>query len=347
MTTMFVMTHKPFQLPREICNQENGFIPLHVGRANGVDLGYMGDDTGDSISQLNGFYGELTGLYWIWRNYEGQENVGVCHYRRYFCDAHRRILSEEELDLILADHDVITTEAFDVAEDSYRDMYAKSHYVEDLDEAGKVIEELYPQDYEVFQKVLNGRTHYKGNLMATSRALFDAYCEWLFSIFSVLQERIDYDKYEDAYHRRVFGFLSEQLLKVWVNARRLKVYECKTVITDEKAETKELKLALAQMIKHGSVKEARSFYYQLMGIRPDVRLEESDLRNELFAVEQILYICELEQEQQIKGLLDYSKDLQMLIRYFQQAARAVKENDEEFLREHPVSEIAKEVILLN
>lgn len=343
MTTFFVMTHKQFQLPKEAKESDYSFIPLHVGRAKAAEFGYTGDDTGESISQLNCFYGELTGLYWLWRNYEGQENIGICHYRRYFCDEHCRLLSSKEADLLLEQYDVITTEAFRIEEESYRDLYASSHYVEDLDEAGQVIKELYPEDYKVFLEVINGKTHYKGNLMVTSRENFDAYCEWLFSIFAILQERINYDKYEDAFHRRVFGFLSEQLLMVWVVARQLKVYEGKVLITDEKAETKELKTVLAQLLRNGAVTEARAFYYQITGIRPDVRLEESDIRNELFVIEQILYICELEQERGIPGLLDYSRELQQLISYFRKAAEAIKEGNEQY----PVSVIAREVILRN
>lgn len=43
------------------------YIPLQVGAALNLDLGYMRDDVGDSISALNPYYGELTGMYWLWK----------------------------------------------------------------------------------------------------------------------------------------------------------------------------------------------------------------------------------------------------------------------------------------
>ena len=56
---IFVMTHKKFNEP-----EDKIYIPLQVGKAAGQDLGYLGDDTGDNISDLNKYYGELTGVYW-------------------------------------------------------------------------------------------------------------------------------------------------------------------------------------------------------------------------------------------------------------------------------------------
>ena len=78
-TQIFVMTHKKFNPPKDTV-----YVPLQVGSALNPDLGYMKDDTGDSISDLNPYYGELTGMYWLWKNYSDVDIIGICHYRRYF-----------------------------------------------------------------------------------------------------------------------------------------------------------------------------------------------------------------------------------------------------------------------
>ena len=45
---IYTMTHKKFTpLPDPL------YVPLHVGRACGENLGYLGDDTGEQISALN------------------------------------------------------------------------------------------------------------------------------------------------------------------------------------------------------------------------------------------------------------------------------------------------------
>ena len=67
---IFVMTHKKFNPPSNPI-----YVPLQVGAALNENLGYIRDDSGDSISELNPYYGELTGMYWLWKNYHDAEDA--------------------------------------------------------------------------------------------------------------------------------------------------------------------------------------------------------------------------------------------------------------------------------
>lgn len=348
-TRIFVMTHKRFDPP-----QDEIYVPLHVGRALAEDLGYSGDDTGDSISALNPYYGELTGLYWLWKNCHDVDIIGICHYRRYFVDEHGNFLTKENYEELLADADILVPDAR-YADGAYRDYYAQSHNVEDLLAAGEVIRERYPSDYPAFCQALEESKYYYGNLCVMPKTLFDEYCEWLFSVFFELEKRVDVSGY-DSYHKRLFGFLSECLLRVFILARGLRTAERRIGLTAEKAETVELKLAMGQLVKMGQFKEAREMFYEILKIRPDVRLELSDVRREIPDIELILYILEQEEEQGLTGFYSVSHELGELIRHIrtvreilrnQAARRTLTPEERQYLQDRHVTGLAQEIIRIN
>lgn len=272
--SIFIMTHVKFDPP-----QNPIYHPLHVGHAIHDDLGYPGDDTGDNISDLNMYYSELTGLYWAWKNVQNTEYIGLCHYRRYFLNDSNHIMSKADFMPILANYQVIISQPV-TSDKCYRDIYAEAHNIHDLEAVGAAIEQLYPDCMPIFNEVLNGSKLYCGNLFVTTKELFDDYAEWLFSIFDIASKQIDTSAYDD-YHKRVYGFLSEQLLYVWVRYRKLTYYEASIGFTQEKAETLSLKEQLAALLKEHKIEEARTLFYETTKRRPDVLLPGSDFNQEL------------------------------------------------------------------
>lgn len=311
------MTHKKFNPPIDPV-----FIPLHVGRALGQELGYTGDDTGENISDLNPFYGELTGVYWVWNNYHDADNVGLCHYRRFFTDGKGGLLKEADFERILSEYDVITSISVNEGM-KYYDYFGEAHNAHDLDLERGVIERLTPEYVPYFDAAMASDEHYFGNLMVCSKERFDDYCEWLFTIFSELSGELDLSGY-DEYHRRIFGFLSEQLLKVWILKNGYKPYECPVGITDEKAETKELKAAVSALLLQGDVSGARKLFNDILRVRPDVRLPHSDLKAEIPVMELLLYIMETEKQRGLVGMYEYSNDLQTLIEHTKKLRELLK-----------------------
>lgn len=307
--TIFTMTHKKFKEPADKI-----YLPLHVGRACGEDLGYAGDNTGDNISAKNCFYGELTGVYWVWKNVKTKGYVGICHYRRYFCTEEGRILNEKDYLDILKEYDIITSKKLKLNY-SYYDGYTSDYNIFDLETTGEVIRRKYPEYYQNFEKLVHGNGTYFANMMVAGKALYDEYCEWLFSIFDEVEKLINADGYDD-YHKRVFGFISEFLLLVFVETKGLKVYECKVGMTTEKYETKQMKDRLAEFFLKKDLSGAKEYFLKELKKRPDVLMEASDITGELKLSMQVIAVCELERAEYDTSVIDRIQLFDELMRYF-------------------------------
>ena len=343
---IYTMTHKKFDPP-----EDSMYIPLHVGREMTADLGYTGDNTGDHISHLNRYYSELTGMYWIWKNVTA-EYVGMCHYRRYLIHEEGHIFKEQELELLLKEYDVITTKKL-LLNFSYFDGYSKNHNVRDLVETGNVIKEDFPEYYECFEQIVHAKRTYFGNILVTSKELFDEYAGWLFAIFFKVQKRIDIEHYDD-YHKRVFGFISEILLLVWVTQKKLKVYEATVGMLGEKVETREMKETLAVYFGNKQIKEAKTYFEAMLKKRPDVLMEASDITGELKLSMQIIATADLEMKSLGVSILDKGRDYFSLLQFIRQINDAVERyrDGEEtaleryFLQKEQVSRVAIEIAVM-
>ena len=276
-TSIFVMAHKPYIPPADAA-----YHTMFVGAVGKEDImpGCFRDDRGDDhISDLNPYFSELTGLYWLWKNYPGQENIGICHYRRFFVNTDKRIMTGSEFDEILNSYDIIVPK-YSPTDKTNRENYAEAHFVKDMDMTGYALKKLYPEYATAFDEMTQAHGTYFGNLFVTTRELFDDYCEYLFGILTEVSANIDISGYND-YEKRVYGFLSEFLLMPFIKARELRVFETPVAYSAEKAETHELVAATGELLREGKTQEARSFLDQMLAIRPDLMLPDSDLSGEL------------------------------------------------------------------
>lgn len=342
---IYAMTHKQFDVPKDTMYQ-----PLHVGHVDAQDLGYPGDDVGKNISHLNCYYSELTGHYWLWKNCKDVDYIGTCHYRRFLINEQEKVLTKQEYENLLKDYDLVTTKRV-ILNNSYHYGFSANHNIKALDCTGEVIRDLYPEYYDAFVTLVHQNETYFGNMFVTSKPLFDKYCEWLFTIFEEVSNRIDLDTDEDAYHKRVLGFISEFLLLVWVRVNGLKVYECKVGMLGEKAETRELKETLAEYFRNKDVEGAKNYFMKRKTERPDVMMEASDVTGELRICMQIIATAGKEMALYGTSILDNENEFRKLIALFTELNNVVyrkhhgksKEDDEMFLAKNQISDVALQV----
>ena len=320
MIKIFAMTHKAFDVPND-----KMYIPLHVGHAKAkCDFGYTGDDTGDNISALNCYYAELSGVYWVWKNFHAADYVGICHYRRFLTDEGGYAFTEMEYEQILRQYDIVTTKQLELP-NSYRYGFSAHHGEKTLYEAGNIIRERHPEFYGTYATLLNGNKTYFGNMLVAKKELYDEYCAWLFDILFTLQGRIDLN-FADDYHRRVFGFISEFLLYVWVTAKGLSAYECRVAVIGEKKETKEITDKMRMFFKKRDAAGAREYFMQYLEKRPDVLMEASDITGECKLCLQAISTANLELKEYGVCFLDRINDYDDVIGYFRQLNKAAAES---------------------
>ena len=243
---IYIITHKKF---KEYFEDKLYYKILHVGMNDDFDSEYICDNTGNNISYKNKNYCELTGIYWLWKNSkENQEDIiGVVHYRRYFTSVAGDFLyTYFNIKPKVLDYDIIVSklEKNDIILPTpekifrtVRQSYCDVHYEEDLDLTRQVISNVCPDYLDAFDEVMNSHKYYYANMMICKKKTFDDYAKWLFSVLFNLEPLIDINKYSDNYQKRVFGFLSERLLQVWVVKNELKISEQPVFNTEEKRDT--------------------------------------------------------------------------------------------------------------
>ena len=208
---------------------KTGYICLCTSerRGNRISIGFTGDNTGDNISEKNATFCELTGLYWSWKNLEA-DYVGLVHYRRYFTrkEVHNikakkdQILRAEEWKNILSVYPVVVADKRNYYIETNRSHYNHAHPSIGLDETERIIQEKNPEYSDAFTTVMNRTWAHMFNMFVMRQDLFDSYCQWLFAVLFELEKRLDISSF-DAYNSRVFGFVGERLLDVWIEKNQI------------------------------------------------------------------------------------------------------------------------------
>lgn len=212
---IIVATHKKYWMP-----EDSMYLPVHVGAAGKAGIGYQRDDTGKNISDKNPNFCELTGLYWAWKNLKA-DYVGLAHYRRHFssgkCFGSKKdkVINSSEMEKKLKETDILLPNPRNYWIETNYSQYAHAHHAIDLDTTRDILNEKYPQYIAAWDASMKKTVGHRFNMFVMKYPLFSQYCEWLFDILFELENRLDISSYNKN-DSRVFGFVSERLLDVWI-----------------------------------------------------------------------------------------------------------------------------------
>lgn len=223
---ILVAAHKPYWMP-----EDDVYLPIQVGAAGKRSLGWQRDDEGDNISGKNPNYCELTALYWAWKNLDA-DYIGLCHYRRYFTrkEAHgiekkrQQILLQADWEHLLKNHAVVIPDKRKYYIETNESHYKHAHHPEGLDVTRDIIQELYPEYVSAYEMIMHRTWAHMFNMFVMRRDLYDAYMTWIFSLLFELERCLDMTGWSN-YEARVFGFVSELLLDVWIEKNQVSYAE--------------------------------------------------------------------------------------------------------------------------
>ncbi|MGE9986737.1 DUF4422 domain-containing protein [Lactobacillus johnsonii] len=213
---ILVAAHKKFPMP-----EVEGYLPVLVGAKKNYkpEIPYQRDDEGENISEKNPNYNELTAIYWAWKNLKDVDAVGLVHYRRLFFEKKpynlNNVISVEKVHQLLQKYDVLLPKKRNYYIETNYSHYIHAHYKEPLDKTREIIKNSYPAYLKEFDRVMKNRKAHMFNMFIMRKEAFDSYCNFMFDVLGKLEDTIDISNYS-VQEARVFGYISELLMDVWL-----------------------------------------------------------------------------------------------------------------------------------
>ena len=182
---------------------------------------------GKNILEKNSFYGELTGIYWIWKNllknFDKNDLIGNCHYRKLWlnsCYPVKQKNSKQSLfqNLLNEKNKILNNEKnFQIQpiKKKKKNLLEDFEIIHKNDSLEKSILFLDKQFQEPFKAHLKEKIFYPLNMFITTPDLFEKYCE---TIFPWLEKCFQYCQNNNLcrdYNLRLPAFLAERFTSFW------------------------------------------------------------------------------------------------------------------------------------
>jgi hypothetical protein len=208
-----------------IDNLPNYIEPLGLGKKY-FPSNWIDEKKGENISNLNSFYGELTGIYWLWKNRipEMKKNdiIGICHYRKLWLKKNylnKQKFSTSSLYSNLLDYDnfsenydCIQVQPIIFKNKNLLDDFKEIHKVDILEDCANFLDE---KEKILFLKHLNDNILYPLNMFITRVELFEKYCEKIFPWLEKCLEFCIKKNLCENYNMRLPAFLAERFTSFW------------------------------------------------------------------------------------------------------------------------------------
>lgn len=223
------------------------------------------DNTDINIAIKNKHYGELSGHYWVWKNFlqkTDAQYIGFCHYRR-FLDFNLTPIEEVPFKPILeskfqtifkkyTEKNILKCiEGYDIIlphkaafESILYAQYLRWHPEKDMNLALNIIRDKYPEYVETALKVMGSKEMYICLNFIMKKELLNEYFEWIFGILTELEKITDWSEYVEYSNIRTPAFIAERFFNIWLThvteTRNLKILNTSSfMLLDDKSDKSE------------------------------------------------------------------------------------------------------------
>jgi hypothetical protein len=200
---IYMATHLPYAKP-----PFDYIVPIFVGSSSeGKVDAALTDRPGENISGRNHIYGELTALYWIWKNTQ-DDVVGLCHYRRFFD------MSAAEIQNAIEAGQIIVPPVCGLKWQVGR-QFVRAHSEQIWSQTLEILNRKHPQYAPLAVQVFSDNLLYRHNMFIARRTFVETYCAFVFDILFELEKFVELHHLND-YQQRYAGFVSERLLTLYI-----------------------------------------------------------------------------------------------------------------------------------
>lgn len=225
--------------------------PIFIGAKETPNrVNALKDNMGENISEKHQSYEDLTGHYWVWKNYLPRteaEYIGFSQYcsfldfdlnladkapfqSTFILDFEKmtKTYTEENILNKIQGYDVILPEKFSLGKSLYED-YLSQHPQQDIDLILKILNENYPDYLESAQKTLLNDAMYSCMVFVMKKELVNQYFEWVFNVLSSLEKMTN----GTILNNKTPACIAEVLFNIWfvhnIQTRKLKILNTSSV----------------------------------------------------------------------------------------------------------------------
>ena len=209
-------------------------IPLGVGKEK-FPKSWIDEKNGINISHLNSYYGELTGIYWIWKNaiddMNNEDIIGNCHYRKLwlnqlylkkqkntFNSLYSKLLNFDNLNFNKLD--AIQVQPIFFKTKNLMDDFFEIHGTDILDKSLHFLDSKNRKD---FSHHLKNNKLFPLNMFITKVKYFREYCEIIFPWLHNCFKYCEANNLLKGYNSRLPAFLAERFTSYWYSQKKNKI----------------------------------------------------------------------------------------------------------------------------